>query len=508
MNRNESKKPPIHFIYSATILLLFAACPGTGLADDETAATIDKTEQATSAIDDKDEETPDAKPIAETKPDVESKPEVEAKPDTDDKPEPKTEAKPDTDEPEADVLFEQGRDALFQGQYQQAIKLFERAVATDTAGEKTTYRLNLARAYRYAGKSDQSESLLQQILKESPDHVEAGQLLAELHHAAQRWQEMLNVLEPLLEYRHDYSTYHMLGEAAYNLDEFTKAAKFYREAIRLNDGSAMDHYQLGNIHLAENRYARAVTAFEAALKLGLESPVLHYKLASSYFNLRNYFGKVSVATIAAGTPGTISGDWYLIERVPGGKDEFRVAPKSSAIYQIAKSIDDSEEPKVELQMLRANTYLNAHRYQRAHELYQELAKQIGNQSEKEQALYHYYNAESSLGLARYDEYLKHLKKAIELDAETYASALVDAYTVVAEKYNQAGQLDRYIEYLKLAVGESPQNVSLHMKLGNALEETRAYAEAVQQWRMVLDLEPDHPNRTRLLNLIKKHVHSL
>ena len=47
-----------------------------------------------------------------------------------------------------------------------------------------------------------------------------------------------------------------------------------------------------------------------------------------------------------------------------------------------------------------------------------------------------------------------------------------------------------------------------MKLGNALEEAKAHREAVQQWRMVLDLEPDHPKRTQLLNLIKKHVHSL
>ena len=85
---------------------------------------------------------------------------------------------------------------------------------------------------------------------------------------------------------------------------------------------------------------------------------------------------------------------------------------------------------------------------------------------------------------------------------------VDAYSAVAEKYNQTGDLKRYIEYLKLAVRESPQTASLHMKLGKALEEARAYAEALQQWRMVLDLEPDHPGRTRLLNLIKKHLHTL
>ena len=34
--------------------------------------------------------------------------------------------------------------------------------------------------------------------------------------------------------------------------------------------------------------------------------------------------------------------------------------------------------------------------------------------------------------------------------------LVDAYSDVAEKYNQLGKLDKYIEFLRLAVGESPR----------------------------------------------------
>ena len=100
--------------------------------------------------------------------------------------------------------------------------------------------------------------------------MEAGQLLAEIHHVQQRWKEIVNVLEPLLKYRHDYSIYHMLGEATYNLDDFSKAAKYYKEAVRLNGDSALDHYQLGNIHLAKNRYARAVTSYESALRLGFE----------------------------------------------------------------------------------------------------------------------------------------------------------------------------------------------------------------------------------------------
>lgn len=416
--------------------------------------------------------------------------------------------KPEADKPNAKKLYQDGRDALFQGEYEQAIKLFQMAVAADDSGEKNTYRLNLARAYRYDGKANESEKLLAAILKDSPDHVEAGQLLAELYHASQHWQKIIDVLEPLLKYRHDYPTYHMLAEAAYNLDEFDKASKYYQEAVRLNSQSALDHYQLGNIYLAKNRYARAVTSYENSLRLGLESPVLHYKLASSYFNLRNYFGKVSVVNVESGTPGEITEEWYLIERTPGNKDVFRVAPPQSAIYHLAKAVEGGDKPQADIQLLQANTFLSARRYKRAYELYKALGPLVVEEPLEDRALYHFYYAESALGIGKYDEYLAQLQKAIELDSDSYESVLLDAYTTVAEKYNQAGQLEKYIEYLRLAVKESPQTTSLHMKLGNALQEHKAYADAVQQWRMVLDLEPDHPKRTELLNLIKKHVHTL
>ncbi|MCK4601091.1 MAG: tetratricopeptide repeat protein, partial [Phycisphaerae bacterium] len=97
-------------------------------------------------------------------------------------------------------------------------------------------------------------------------------------------------------------------------------------------------------------------------------------------------------------------------------------------------------------------------------------------------------------------------KAIELDEEAYEPTLIEAYVNVAEQYNQAGEFDKYIHYLGKAVAASPQTASLHLELANAYEENRQYADAISHWRMVLDLEPDHPMRMQLLNLIDKYRH--
>ncbi|MBC8422830.1 tetratricopeptide repeat protein, partial [bacterium] len=100
-------------------------------------------------------------------------------------------------------LFTDGTEAMFKGDYKQAIKLLSEAVAADET--KTSYRLHLARAYRYDGQHAKAEPLLAAILKANPDHVEAGQLLARLYVQRKERKKLGATPEPLPKYRHDYS---------------------------------------------------------------------------------------------------------------------------------------------------------------------------------------------------------------------------------------------------------------------------------------------------------------
>jgi len=400
----------------------------------------------------------------------------------------------------AEKLYQQGRDALLTDEYDKAVKLLAEAVETDEVG-KTSYRLALARAYRYAGKVAPAAKELAAILAASPDHVEAGQLLGEIHIAEEEWAKAAKVLTPLLKYRHDYTTYHMLAEATYNLDDYPKARKYFEKAVQLNPNSAADHYQLGNIYLAGHFYALAAEAYRKALALGIDSPVLRYKLGSAYFNLRNYFGRIQVITVKAGKAGTISGTWYLIEPVPGKKDFFRAAPAGSAIYQIAKATADGITDRPDIRFLTANIYLNARRYKQAYTMFAALKDTIGAE---DKALFYYYYAQAAFGIDKYDEYLALLGEAITLDKAAYEATRVEAYLKVAERYNHLGKGEKYIHYLTRAVAASPQTTSLHLKLGYAYEQARNYPLAVRQWRLVLDLQSDHPDRMKLINLIGKY----
>lgn len=396
----------------------------------------------------------------------------------------------------AEELFQKGRKLFFQGEYQTAAVTLAESVELNP--DKTSYQLLLARSHRYAGQNDAAMKALERILEANPEHVDAGIDLAELLSPGKEPERVISILKPLLKFNHDYPIYHLLAEAHYQLEDFDTARGYFEEATNLNPRNADDHYQLGNIYLAQKHFAKSAQAYEEAGRLGMTTGVYHFKLASVYFNLHNYLGKVTTGEVIGGKAGDIKQEMYLIDAIPGKQDQFYVAGPRSAIFQTAMAkklgIDIFD-----IDFLEANIWLSARRYENADRIYVELEDKV---AEGDTGLYWYYRAQAALGLKNYDEYLERLDKAIEAEPDVYESTLSDAYVTVANGYHQLGENDRYLEYLQKAVQNNPLSATLHLTLGDAFWLSSAADKAINQYRLVLELEPDHPQRVRLLNRIR------
>jgi tetratricopeptide (TPR) repeat protein len=396
----------------------------------------------------------------------------------------------------AEQLFEAGRKLFFQGDYKGAVEKLASAVAADAS--KTSYKLLLAKAHRQAGSADKAASVLEEILKTNADHVEAGIELAELLSPQKQPDRVIAVLEPLLKYKHDYPLYHLLGEAHYQKEQLDKARHYFEEAIKLNPQTADDHYQLGNIYLAQKRFAKAAQVYERAGQLGLSSGAYHFKLASVYYNLHRYLGNVATAEVRGGQPGQIKNNLLLIDRVPGGKEMFYIAHPQSAIFQAVKAQELGIDI-FEIRFLEANIWLSAKRFEKADRIYTKLEEQVKS---TDAGLFWFYWAQTALGLDQYDKYLARMEKAIVADSSVYKPMLAESYVTVATRYHQQGDTAKYIEYLAKAVTESPLSARLHMTLGDAFWLDNNRAKAIEQYKLVLELEPDHGDRVRLLNRIR------
>lgn len=396
----------------------------------------------------------------------------------------------------ADELFEDGRKLYFQGKFLEAVEKLRQAAETNPS--KTSYKLLLAKAHRELGQDDEAAKVFEAVVKDSPDHVEAALELAELLSPQKSPDRVIALLTPLLTRNHDYPLYRMLAAAHYQKESFGKAREYYEEAVRLNPRNRDDFYQLGNIYLAQKRFAKAGEAYETAGRLGYSSGVFHFKLASVYFNLRNYLGKVTTAEVPGGEPGAIANGLLLIEALPGKPNLFYVAGPKSAAFQAAKAQEQGIDV-FDLRFLQANVYLAARHFDQADTAYAKLEEKV---SKADAGLFWSQWAQASLGRDDYDKYLERLAKAIEAEPKVYKATMSDALVTVARRFQEQGDDAKYLDYLNRAVEENPLSARLHLMLGDAYWSGGEKPKAIQQYKLVLELEPEFPQRVRLLNRIR------
>ncbi|MCK4660060.1 MAG: tetratricopeptide repeat protein, partial [Phycisphaerae bacterium] len=390
---------------------------------------------------------------------------------------------------------ERGRTALLSGDYAQAVKLLEEAVAGEPG--HLGYRLLLARAYELSGRADQAEAALLEIVKRQPQHHEAAMGLARRCFQRQEYDRVVKLLEPPAADAKDYELCHLLGTALHHEKKLDQARRYLSQAIARDASHCRDHRLLGDIAMAQGRFALASEAYAQALHLSPGDASLHFKLAGAYFKARNYLGKTRRRVVEGGEPGTIHQVGYLLDPVPGEVGMFYVTPPCSAVFHAQKAHDLGLDCP-ELHLLLGDIWLEVRRYRRALLEYRGIEGRVPQQH---RADYHYSYARAELAVGDPQGYLAHLKKAVEINRSAYGPFLEQAYAKVAEFYNQEGNLPQYIHYLELAVKSAPESSDLRFRLGNALWESGRREDAVRQWRITLELRGNHPDRERMLQLI-------
>lgn len=315
-----------------------------------------------------------------------------------------------------------------------------------------------------------------------------------------RHDEVIALLEQLPASARDYDVHHLLGEAYFRLGRLREARRSFRAALKARPNSIADLVALGDVLLAEKRYALAVESYETAERLGCDAAPLHLNLAKAYYGLGQFLGRTDQRRVPGGVAGTIVGNDYLIEPLPQSPeaDVFRTAPRMSAIYHAAAARAAGPDTPSK-RLLVGDIWLKAGRFDRATAIYQTLRDQV---PEQERAAYFGRYAHACFGTGNVDGYLANLKQAVLLDEATYGPRLTDAYRLVAERYSAAGDLPHYVYYLDLAVQREPESAELHYLLGNACFEANRPADASRHWRIALQLRPDHPDRIQILERIR------
>ncbi|GEM_PF-2368975 len=342
-------------------------------------------------------------------------------------------------------------------------------------------------------------AVLLQRVRHAPGNEAACAQLARSCAAQHAWADITRELAPLERRLAPRGTL-LLAQAARQQGEPERALATLRRALRRYPRHEALWTALAEQLLDEGRYGQALDVLdEADKKLGTCSTRRHFDAARAYFGLGQWLGRTRLRRVPGGRAGRFVDGWLLVSlREP--PDTFLCCPRRSALYELRRALDGGcrrpealgmfasiwkrlGKPEVGLALLRDR----------------EDAWLPGATPELLTAA-----AELALDAGRPAEFLRYSRLRARKSPHRQAEILSGAFVQAAELYNQRGDGTMYRELLSRAVELRPDEVPLLAKLADALWQAGNRTEAAQQYRKILQLDPDYPDRLRILPRLDPH----
>lgn len=120
-----------------------------------------------------------------------------------------------------------------------------------------------ATAAQLAGELEKAVATYQQILKDSPDSVQAMFQMGVAYNDLEKWDEARQILETLLRTQPDHAeALNALGMACLGLNEDQSALNAFDRAIESDQTYAVAHFNRGLVHLKEGNFDAGWDGFE------------------------------------------------------------------------------------------------------------------------------------------------------------------------------------------------------------------------------------------------------
>lgn len=153
------------------------------------------------------------------------------------------------------------------GYYQKAMTVFAALEKADPARMTPAHKASYARACIFANKPDykKAETILADILKGTPDNVEAVILSGQLDSENKLYKQAIEKFEKAIKLdKNAMQAYLGLGEAYQKMQQFPKAIEVLQKARDLWPDSFMPLVGLGKAYLKNNNYGLALVMFNLA----------------------------------------------------------------------------------------------------------------------------------------------------------------------------------------------------------------------------------------------------
>jgi Tfp pilus assembly protein PilF len=245
--------------------------------------------------------------------------------------------------------------------------------------------------------------------------------------------------------------------------------------------------------LARGQYAAALEGFHDAVAQCGATPELHWRAARAYFAAGAYLGAVEVREVPDGRPDRFIDGWLLIEPRPG-RDRFLCSPESSALYHVRQALAGGLQ-RAEVHLLHARLWQRAGRPELGLALLRGRQAELLAQPDPDVPA---TLAELALAIGDLGVFLNYAQQHADHDPDHREQILLTAYLDGADLCAQRGDDALYRNLLTRALTLRPDDVGVLLRAADADWDADQHAVAVTRYRRVLDLQPDHAARRRIL----------
>jgi len=168
------------------------------------------------------------------------------------------------------------------GNHQEAVARFRQAILLQPDYGPT--RLLLGSSLLALGKNEAATRELKRAVTLMPDQLEAHLQLAKAYEATGNWIGAVQELQKSVDLAPQNAEYsYQLGKALSKLSGWS-----YQQIARLKPDSARLHQALGQEYVVQERYDRALTAFQQAARSDPKLPEIHLAMALILLELKRF----------------------------------------------------------------------------------------------------------------------------------------------------------------------------------------------------------------------------
>lgn len=319
---------------------------------------------------------------------------------------------------------------------------------------------------------------------------------ATAHKEHREWSQIVTLLEAKPG-RFAEAEVLLLTEAYEFLGRASDASDLLNRILSEHESKAI-RLMLIDLTLRQKQYGLALRQIAQAPRDAESAPDLDYRAAEAYHRMGSGLGKTRLVRLSGARPGRFVSEGLLLER-RGAADTFLCCPPESAMYCLRRALDGGcDDPLAHC--LHARLWIEAGRRNVAFAIVKnhETRWLESRNSELIGAM-----VEIALECDRLEDALRYARFRAALSPDEREDILFNAFIAAARRYNLRGEPELWRELLARAQNLRPNEVNLMLQLADACWETGVRDQAALWYRRVLEREPAHADRLRILERLEE-----